>query len=58
MIVIVLLRNKPICRAGTTPMGFLDDVLVGRAMMSDLSSVMATGRRLHKENPEADCRKS
>ena len=49
----ILLRNKPIRRSGTTPMGFL----VCAAMMSDSSSVTAFA----KEKPgsrDGDSRKT
>ncbi|KAJ3643464.1 hypothetical protein Zmor_026174 [Zophobas morio] len=46
----VLLRNKPIRRPGTTPVGFL----VCAAMMADSSSVTAAGRRSLKKSLEAE----
>mgnify|MGYP005985939073 CR=1 FL=1 len=50
IIIEVLLRNKPIHRPGTTPMGFL----VCAAMMGDSSSVTAAGRRSLKKILEAE----
>ena len=50
----VLLRNKHIRRPGRTPMGFL----VCASIMGDSLSVTAAGRRSHKDNPGAGCRKS
>ena len=44
-----LLRNKPIHRAATTPMGFFEGFLVCTAMMSDSSLVTAAGRRSLKK---------
>ncbi|KAJ3650135.1 hypothetical protein Zmor_021843 [Zophobas morio] len=53
-----LLRNKPIRRPDTTPMGFLEALLVCTAMRGDSSLVTAAGRRSHKDKPGAGCRKS
>ena len=49
-----MLLNKPIRRPGTTPMGFLEDVLVCTAMMGDSSSVTAAGRHSLKKSLEAE----
>ncbi|KAJ3663045.1 hypothetical protein Zmor_007354 [Zophobas morio] len=46
----VFLRNKPVRRRGTTPMGFL----VCAAMIGDSSSVTATAWRSLKKSLEAE----
>ncbi|KAJ3654556.1 hypothetical protein Zmor_013735 [Zophobas morio] len=46
----ILLRNRPIHRPDTTPMGFL----ICAAMMADSLSVAAAGRRSLKKNLEAE----